>query len=305
MPVCTNCACPTKFVYTTYKTQSNIRLTVCSQCNQFADPLIEHPPLLIFLDLVLLKPRVFLHLLFNRGCLPYSAVSKEVDEDKQSMARCRQLWKDFWVLALTTVVAEAAARLLPAADGSKLSQGRETTMGDVVTVMLRVCTEVVVQHLTTLGLVLVVLRMKGWKVMSRDTRSEKVIRDGRREHFLPILVPLTLLYTSLFPLLFQLFLYPWCTPVPTIHEPILPVSSFSIVSSLPIPISAPSVVLEVEKALQEAWSKGDRIWTGIKLLGDMSAGFGLRVLLPTRPWETAAIILTGTTVTRALEGILS
>jgi hypothetical protein len=29
------------------------------------------------------------------------------------------------------------------------------------------------------------------------------------------------------------------------------------------------------------------------LLGGMAAGFGLRVILPTRPWETMGIVLAG------------
>lgn len=36
-------------------------------CHTFADPYVEQPPLLLFLDLVLLKPGVYRHLLWNRG----------------------------------------------------------------------------------------------------------------------------------------------------------------------------------------------------------------------------------------------
>jgi hypothetical protein len=60
---------------------SNIRLTLCPSCSSFADPFVEHPPLLLFLDLVLLKPGVYRHVLFNRGHEPVQA-GRNVDEDK-------------------------------------------------------------------------------------------------------------------------------------------------------------------------------------------------------------------------------
>lgn len=97
MPVCVSCAYPAEHLYTTYRTKSNIRLGVCvsylddlprrvelvelrshthspqERCDAFLDPLIEHPGLLILLDLILLKPRVYLHLMFNRGHEPLAA----------------------------------------------------------------------------------------------------------------------------------------------------------------------------------------------------------------------------------------
>lgn len=36
------------------------------QCNQFADKYIEHDFIIIFIDMLLHKPQVYRHLLFNR-----------------------------------------------------------------------------------------------------------------------------------------------------------------------------------------------------------------------------------------------
>jgi hypothetical protein len=52
------------------------------------------------------------------------------------------------------------------------------------------------------------------------------------------------------------------------------------------------VCAEMYAASAAAWAS-DPVWAGTRLLGGMSAGFGLRVLLPTRPWETTAIVLAG------------
>ena len=49
----------------------------------------------------------------------------------------------------------------------------------------------------------------------------------------------------------------------------------------------------LEQELWITWSSADRIWIGTRLLGGMSAGFGLRVLLPTSPAETIGAVLAG------------
>lgn len=41
------------------------------------------------------------------------------------------------------------------------------------------------------------------------------------------------------------------------------------------------------------WFSSDKIWTGTRLLAGMSAGFGLRVVLPLKPWEVSAVVLAG------------
>lgn len=95
MPVCVHCNAPAPYVYTVYRSKDNVRLKVCvslrlcisqllaksltpfgtaqDTCQQFADPLIEHPLVLLLIDLILLKPRVYRHLIFNRGSSPYRA----------------------------------------------------------------------------------------------------------------------------------------------------------------------------------------------------------------------------------------
>lgn len=115
----------------------------------------------------------------------------------------------------------------------------------------------------------------------------------------PSLVPLTLLYTSLLPLLLQLFLSIWYSPGPSSHEPLPATSHMSIISTLPqriislFPSDHLNIVTELEGELNRAWNGADRVWAGTRLLGGMSAGFGLRVLLPTKPWETTGIVLAG------------
>ena len=107
----------------------------------------------------------------------------------------------------------------------------------------------------------------------------------------PIMISLTLLYTTLLPLALQLVLSIWYTrdasdqstynyKVPTLTNSLFPGH---------LAISTEDTMTEMLRV----WGRTDRIWAGTKLLGGMSAGFGLRVILPTRPWETTAIVLAG------------
>jgi hypothetical protein len=107
----------------------------------------------------------------------------------------------------------------------------------------------------------------------------------------PIMISLTLLYTTLLPLALQLVLSIWYT-----HD-ISDKSAYNHTTPTFIHNLLPGyLAISIEDTITETlrmWGRTDRIWAGTKLLGGMSAGFGLRVILPTRPWETTAIVLAG------------
>ncbi|KAF2188720.1 Arv1-domain-containing protein [Zopfia rhizophila CBS 207.26] len=72
MPICIECRYPVKTLYTTYSKADDrslgkgVRLTQCPRCERFADKYVEHDFVVLFIDLVLIKPQVYRHLLFNR-----------------------------------------------------------------------------------------------------------------------------------------------------------------------------------------------------------------------------------------------
>ncbi|KAF2092109.1 Arv1-like protein [Saccharata proteae CBS 121410] len=72
MPICIECRYPLKTLYTTYSKADDralgkgVRLTQCPRCKRFADKYVEHDFVVLFIDLVLIKPQVYRHLLFNR-----------------------------------------------------------------------------------------------------------------------------------------------------------------------------------------------------------------------------------------------
>lgn len=63
MPICIECQHPVKTLWTQYSAGDkssghNIRLTVCRNCGRFCDKYVEHDFVVLFIDLVLIKPQV-------------------------------------------------------------------------------------------------------------------------------------------------------------------------------------------------------------------------------------------------------
>ena len=127
----------------------------------------------------------------------------------------------------------------------------------------------------------------------------------------PSLISLTLLYTSLPPLILQLVLSIWYTPNSSPHESLPSSSSLTLPSIIPhqvfqlLPPNIVVAVVELGEELTRIWDGVNRVWAGTRLLGGMSAGFGLRVLLPTKPWETTSVVLAGWMAAALVERTLS
>ncbi|CAG8273940.1 unnamed protein product [Penicillium salamii] len=72
MPICIECSYPVSHLYSAYSRADDrsqgkgVRLTQCPRCQRFADKYVEHDFVVLFIDLVLIKPQVYRHLLFNR-----------------------------------------------------------------------------------------------------------------------------------------------------------------------------------------------------------------------------------------------
>lgn len=68
MPICIECGFKLNNLYTTYSKADDrtlgkgVRLTQCPRCKRFADKYVEHDFVVIFIDLILIKPQVSLAL---------------------------------------------------------------------------------------------------------------------------------------------------------------------------------------------------------------------------------------------------
>ncbi|ODQ80174.1 hypothetical protein BABINDRAFT_26451, partial [Babjeviella inositovora NRRL Y-12698] len=62
--ICIECAEPIQCLYSKYKS-NYIKATVCQACGEVADKYIEFDKVVLFLDLLLIKPQAYRHLVFN------------------------------------------------------------------------------------------------------------------------------------------------------------------------------------------------------------------------------------------------
>ncbi|KAI1490536.1 Arv1-like family-domain-containing protein [Biscogniauxia mediterranea] len=118
------CRHPVRTLWTQYSgagdpsSGHNIRLTVCKNCGRFCDKYVEHDFVVLFIDLVLIKPQVYRHLLHN-------TLMREHDQFDPSIIRLGTLLLLFDVY-LTWARIEKQTIPLP---GSSASSTAAPTMG--------------------------------------------------------------------------------------------------------------------------------------------------------------------------------
>lgn len=73
MPICIECSYPVSHLYSAYSRADDrsqgkgVRLTQCPRCQRFADKYVEYDFVVLFIDLVLIKPQVSItHVLQGR-----------------------------------------------------------------------------------------------------------------------------------------------------------------------------------------------------------------------------------------------
>ena len=93
MPICIECRYPVSTLYTTYSKADDkalgkgVRLTQCPRCKSFADKYVEHDFVVLFIDLVLIKPQV---------CISFrSSLQDEEKRRPSNTATCRQAYMYF------------------------------------------------------------------------------------------------------------------------------------------------------------------------------------------------------------------
>ncbi|KZO96673.1 Arv1-domain-containing protein [Calocera viscosa TUFC12733] len=285
MPICTTCTHPVPHLYTLYPSKYNLRLEQCPSCSNFADPYVEHDPLIVLLDLILLKRGVYRHLLFNYGAKPrrLDREGKEVPvEDDGSQSE----WDILWKLGLALVAVDAFIRWSDARRQQGIglwseerrpytAQDYEWTK-DAAWSLGRMFGACLIETLSFhAGVVLaswLVLYVLRTFVGSRSRgESDKSTSPTMTR------ISLSLLYSSLTKLFLLLLLSIWHTRAPS-HGP--------STSQALLPTLLPWLPADLlsDQTL-------DRAWVIRHLLGGFSAGFGLRVVLDCHPVLTTGVVL--------------
>ncbi|CAL9732758.1 protein Arv1p [Monosporozyma unispora] len=88
--ICINCAQPAASLYVVYS-NNHIQLTDCSNCGKEVDKYVEIDNVILFIDLLLLKPGAYRHLVYNSL---ETTLSKYPDEKKSTFAVTAN-WKKY------------------------------------------------------------------------------------------------------------------------------------------------------------------------------------------------------------------
>ncbi|KIO28718.1 hypothetical protein M407DRAFT_178895 [Tulasnella calospora MUT 4182] len=298
MPICTSCTTPVPYLYTLYESAYNLRLEQCPKCHAFADPYVEHDPLILILDLILLKRDVFRHLIYNRGSEPRKLTdgSRDTPQRLASPIEDKVLWLRVGKLGTGLLLLDSIIRwmrLFPILDVTTKA-GRHSPIRTLAHVFLYCLGETITFHigilLAAVCLVPVAQFVTKWR--------HKNIQDGPQaaSDFRLPQIPLALLYASLtkFFLLFLLSIWP-------------PMQSTTL------SLKAPPYLVDYP-LMMYVWNMFDdlvldREWLVRNLLGGMAAGFGLRVVLDAHPFIITSIIIAGwaftSTYVQLVDDILS
>ncbi|KAJ3976096.1 Arv1-domain-containing protein [Lentinula raphanica] len=309
MPVCTTCTIWLPHLYTVYQSAYNLRLEQCPNCHSFADPYVEHDELTLLIDLLLLKRAVYRHLLYNRGSEPRredgSTVKVGVGQPKDACGSSNQdkkdssHWKLVVRLGLTLTFIDAFIRwshltVQPVSgdrvESPSISPRSMRAISGFSAIFSGCCIETIAFHTGVIIACYIVLRaldLSFWRAQS----------DIRRK-FRFSLIPLALFYSS-FTKLFFLFLLTIWRPSRTPQH--LSPSHNDTTGFLPIQFG-----FDILKALEFITDdRLDREWVVRNVMGGLSAGFGLRVILDINPIFTTFIILSGWIVKTSVSVMIS
>lgn len=295
MPICTSCTNYVPFLYTVYESAYNLRLQECTKCHAFADPYVEHDSLTLLLDLILLKRGVYRHLLYNRGSEPRKAFNNGKDAAPCSSQTVKQVWLDdrekrswLWVFKLGVVLVFLDAYIRWChLNPNPPTAGSPWTLDlffHFVRVLLGCVAETIAFHSGIGFMCYIALGILNAAPHLMRFKFQPVPSDIRRE-FRFSLIPLTLFYSSLTKF-FLLYLLTIWRPSTT------PISPPSFGSAFLQPnASWKEYAQRVFVALDD--DKMDKEWFIRNIVGGMSAGFGLRVILDVHPLLTTFIVVVG------------
>ncbi|KZV61648.1 Arv1-domain-containing protein [Peniophora sp. CONT] len=301
MPLCVSCAQPVPHLYTVYQSANNVRLEQCPACHSFADPYVEHDNLIVLLDLILLKRGVYRHLLFNRGSPPRYAATKPGPDDTAGNATTADHTTDNarWMLTLRVGLAVVFidsfirwSELRPRSDSQEPWTTEDAHL--FARVLLGCLVETLTFHAGITASSFIVLSFHDW-FASRKTEKDKPspVRQALRYSH----IPLCLLYSSATKFFLLFLLAVWDTST-TQASSVSPPHEYAHTLRF-----ENTIFLSIWNALDD--NTLDRRWVVRNVLGGMSAGFGLRVVLDCHPAFTTLIILAGWAVKTGVASFVS
>ncbi|KAF8959622.1 Arv1-like family-domain-containing protein [Flammula alnicola] len=315
MPICTTCTHSIPYLYTVYESEYNLRLEQCPSCHEFVDPYVEHDSLTILLDLILLKRGVYRHLLYNRGAEPRKLTGGSKKADVRETTGTKQTSDggpngfrkemDRWLLlfqlgtALILVDAFIRSSYLNADKVAETTRWTKQTVLSFLRIFLgTAAAETIAFHG---GITLTCyLFMKLMDLLQSRIRPRSPSKSSIRQEFRLSMISFSLFYSSITKLFLLFLLTIWLpTSTQSVHHVQNPLPEWT----KHISRNNSSFVAGALEILDD--DKLDREWIVRNVLGGMSAGFGLRVILDIHPLFTTIIIVSGWVAKTAVATLLS
>lgn len=281
MPICTTCTSKVLYLYTIYESSRNLRLEQCTKCLAFADPYVEHDVLTLVIDLILLKRGVYRHLLYNRGAEPRRALGKANSGGADAGDKKTVLSESQWFLtarlggALIFLDAFIRWSHMNSSRSLDVSPWSIETISTFTRTLIGCFAETSAFHG---GIILsVYLSLLAMDTINSWLKRPATVSDTRAQ-FRISMIPLSLFYSSLTKL-FLLFLLTIWKPSPSTPGTMPQYHGSNDLFKLALDLVDDRTI--------------DREWIVRNILGGMSAGFGLRVILDSPSLVITVVILAG------------
>ncbi|KAF9067614.1 Arv1-like family-domain-containing protein [Rhodocollybia butyracea] len=275
MPVCTTCTHWLPFLYTVYQSDYNLRLEQCPNCHSFAaDPYVELDGLNILIELMLLRRAVYIHLLYNRGSEPRredgtndNTRKSEIEIQKKAMKKERNSWQLVLRLGLILTTIDAFIRWSQLNSMSRaFSPWAIETLSGFVRILVGSCIGIILAYYA-------VLRVFNKRPKSDISGEFRVAYGSPSSHGIIYLF----ITTNIF--LFLLTIWRPSRSQTNIEYPVFSESIHVVLNALEV----------TTDDLDREWTE----WTVRNVLGGMSAGFGLRVIMDVHPVAATFVIVFG------------
>lgn len=282
MPICVHCSTPTQALYVSYGPQ-HLVCTKCKACGAFADPYVEHEAILVVIDLILVKPRAYRHLLFNRKDVfaqNTESVSKQGKSpqkaNRSSAVQERQTWFLLVRHFLALLMVDAYLRWFYLCKDQNISlqktistdlSSRILLLWSYFNILQATCTTMLTLHVSVSLLATLYHRFVCWIAKRQSSfLSIQKVDQSELQRFKIYLIPNALLLSSLTPTFLLCLLLLW--------QPL-------------------SESLNDQKYQGDwQWNEASIDWAIRSLVNGLSAGVGLGVVLPLQRTKIGALMAT-------------
>lgn len=281
MPVCVHCGRPVPAIVSTFGS-GHVVLARCTHCQCIVDPYLEYGLAVLVVDLILAKPRVYRHILYNvsmHGFMPSReygppSLAPSVVPLYIHIRRFVALVLMESYLAWFSLCVHPCAKLNINLWPTNARDMSEYLLSSASFGALRVCFYTLL-HMLTLHVALVVgctAVQWAWRAHSKSS----MYWDMYALH----LPSVAMLYASLSTVFLLALRVIWASKAPT--------HAYSTASSTFIPTHIwPSVSAYLPQARRDGMTE----WTIRNMMGGMSAGVALAAVLPMKPTAGALVVL--------------